>query len=290
MRDPLMTKPTIDWKRFWTPTTGEYSLGDNGYLLDPDSRVGQAIAPAVVPFSSISERSCLVLLGEPGIGKTTAMESLRDEIIRHVAEAGERSLWLNLNICSQESTLYKKLFESALYQEWLKGDFALHLFLDSVDECQLRIDTLAPLLLDELQRAPSSRLRLRIACRTAEWPRLLSDGLRQLFDRDVGEYELVPLRKVDVIQAAKASGADADAFLSEVERCGAKPFAIKPVTLFLLLRLFARDARLPRTQRELFLRAAWRCAASRALPDRPRNSPATWIQLSGCWSHNGSPH
>ena len=54
----------------------------------------------------------------------------------------------------------------------------MHLFLDSLDECLLRIDTIVAFLPEELKKLPVDRLSLRIACRTAVWPLLLEEELR----------------------------------------------------------------------------------------------------------------
>jgi len=53
--------------------------------------------------------------------------------------------------------------------------------------------------------------------------------------------ELVPLRRVDVLQAATLSGiTDPDSFLARVDELHITSFAIKPVTLKMLLDIPAR--------------------------------------------------
>ena len=71
-----MAKQLFDWKRFWVAPTGRMNLGDEGYLLDPDSEYGQTMNPDVMPFDAIARFQVLGLLGEPGIGKTC---SIREE-------------------------------------------------------------------------------------------------------------------------------------------------------------------------------------------------------------------
>ena len=96
-----------------------------------------------------------------------------------------------------------------------------------MDECLLRIDTLAALLVGELKKYPIKRLSLRIACRTADWPNSLEDGLIQLWGKDaVGVYELTPLRRVDVIEAAKVNNLDPNVFLKEIDQKEVVPLAI----------------------------------------------------------------
>ena len=68
------------WKRFWCPRTGRIDLSDDGYLSDPDVEGERAYNPDVMPFESIESIPCLALLGEPGIGKTSAMQLERESI------------------------------------------------------------------------------------------------------------------------------------------------------------------------------------------------------------------
>ena len=92
-----------------------------------------------------------------------------------------------------------------------------------------------------------------MTCRTAEWPASLERRLRDLWGKDaVGIFELAPLRRVDVGEAAQASGLDPERFLAEVEAREAVPLATRPVTLGFLLNTFSRGQELPRTQVELY--------------------------------------
>jgi predicted NACHT family NTPase len=82
----------------------------------------------------------------------------------------------------------------------------------------------------------------------------LENGLRQLWGNDaVAVYELAPLRRVDVIEAAKVNGLDHSTFLRKVDRMKAVPLAIKPVTLDFLINTYRRTGRFPSTQAELYL-------------------------------------
>lgn len=249
-----MDEKVFPWKRFWCPRDGAYRLVD-GYLVDPEGEHGLLWQPDVVPFDQISDTPCLVLLGEPGIGKSHAMVTERAAIARRLKDTCNRHLWFDLKQYGQETRLLADVFECEEFRDWLAGSHTLDLFLDSLDECHLHIPTLAAILSDRLSRCKehTSRLHLRIACRTADWPAALEDGLRDLWPKEaVGIYELAPLRRSDVIAAAQTRRIDAQAFLDEVARLEAEPLAIKPVTLILLLNLYGRDKRLPRTKTELY--------------------------------------
>ena len=167
------------WKRFWCTTTGNVSLADDGYLWDPEGQYGSALNPDVVAFESLADIHCLALLGEPGIGKSYAMlgEQNRADIVAR--EEGSTTFWLDLKAYGEESRLVSDLFGDAGFVSWVESKQRLYVFLDSLDECLMRIETISALLIAELRKYPADRLYLRVACRTAQWPRSLEEGLRK---------------------------------------------------------------------------------------------------------------
>ncbi len=194
------------WKRFWCPRDGVINLSDGGFLFDPEAEYSSYLARDVVPFEQIAHQPCLALLGEPGIGKSTAMEDLRDTLQQSLAEAGEELLYINLNEYGDESRLIRDVFESQIFVTWTKEQHVLHLFLDSLDECSLRITQVATIIKNQLQQVSAHlhRLRLRIACRTADWPDTLEQSLPDILGKDAyGAFELAPLRRKDVQVAAE---------------------------------------------------------------------------------------
>ena len=242
-----------NWKRFWCPREGNIALTDAGYLVDPDTPWAHIQNRDVVSFDAISDVPCLVLLGEPGMGKTYALRTQAALTRTRVHEAGDRVLWFELGRCSSEERLVRKLFQSATFTAWERGDHQLHLFLDSLDEGLLGINSLSELLADELAEYPVDRLWLRLTCRTAAWPNTLEDALESMWQRgEVGIYELAPLRLTDVAEAANINGVAADEFLQEVSRMEAAPLATRPVTLGFLLKTFARRGALPSRRSDLY--------------------------------------
>jgi predicted NACHT family NTPase len=268
-----MSDRIYSWQRFWCPRSGRINLADGGYLCDPEAEWGNVYNPDLVTFEAISKLPCLVLLGEPGMGKTHAMTAEQAIITTKIQEQGGQVLLRDLRSYSSPEWLARKLFESAEFTNWLKGTHQLHIFLDSLDECLLRIETLATLLVDEFKeyRAQIQRLHLRIACRTAIWPPVLEDGLKQLWGKDaVGVYELTPLRRKDVREAARAEEIDLHDFLEEVQKKNIVSLAIKPVTLKFLLNTYRRhNSQFPANQRlhELYLEGC-RCLSEESNKSR----------------------
>src|SRR5437870_2389272 len=108
------------WKRFWCPRDGAINLSDMGFLSDPEGERGRILNPYVVPYTSIAGIPCLVLLGEPGMGKSTAMATEQAGICSSVAELGGVSLWFDLRAYQTEDRLCQKIFASKPFRKWRK--------------------------------------------------------------------------------------------------------------------------------------------------------------------------
>jgi predicted NACHT family NTPase len=237
-----MSQQVYDWKRFWCSRSSQINLGDRGYLIDPESEYGKHANPELVGLEALINIPCLVLLGEPGIGKSQELIHLRNYTERNL-DSGNEILELNLRSCT---SLKKDLLQDEQFIAWKDGTHRLYLFLDSLDEGLLQIQTLATQLVDTFKKSQYrdklSCLYLRIACRTAVFPNILEEGLKGLWqESNVGIYELAPLRRIDVQASVAAHGLDANTFLQEVNRKGVAPFAIKPITLRFLLNTFQKN-------------------------------------------------
>ncbi len=214
-----MNQHNYNWKRFWVARDGNINLSDGGYLWNPDSDFGRIYNPDALPFETIAKVPCLVLLGEPGIGKSNEINKQWEHTHQRNKETGDVALKFDLRDYQTDVHLCQEIFEgNGDFQNWLKGEYRLHLLLDSLDEGLLEIRTLANLLYSKFRKIPVERLYLRIACRTAEWQWLtiLEDGLIKLWSKDsVSVYKLAPLRRVDVIKAARVNGIDSELFLRD---------------------------------------------------------------------------
>lgn len=252
------TTPTLKlnypWQRFWGGRTETLDLSDYGFLVDPTNLLGLGGNPLPKTYDEIAEYRALILLGEPGMGKSWVLSKQAERVAP--AEDGRVSFRADLRAFSSEALLYKRIFEHETFQAWLMGNSHLALYLDSLDEALLRIDTIAAFLASELPQLPTDRLSIRIACRTMLWPSAtLEPALQKIWGEDqVRVVELAPLRRVDVIEAAELQGIDPEQFIPALFEASAVPFAIKPLTLNMLFDLFKREGRLPRSVAELYRR------------------------------------
>ena len=227
-------------------------MAGGGYLQDPEAEYGELTNPYAVPFGSIDSLPCLVLLGEPGIGKSRAIRDALISIQAGVDTSGGRVAFEDLNEYGSEDRLVREVLEGQEFVEWRGGSGKLHLILDGLDECLLRIDTVANLFARKFAGLPSDRLNVRIACRTTVWPGRLEEALKGLWGEDIGVYELAPLRRRDVALAASQEGLDPDAFLSAIEDRNVAPLAAKPITLLFLLNTFRHSGGFPQDQVGLY--------------------------------------
>jgi hypothetical protein len=240
--------------RFWYATGVTPNLGDNGFLSDPENEYAKYFNPGLKPLQAFSAERSILLLGEPGLGKST--DILREfERVRSAALSGVRAFLIDLALIGSSADLQSALCAPEITDS-LKSSGEVVLFLDGLDECLLNVRVAVPLLLDVLKRWPPKKVRVRISCRAAELPTGLAEGIKSaLGDEPATVLHLAPFRRRDAVSMAKLLGIDdADAFVEKIINLDAVPLAIYPITLRLLIESFKADGGFPATRRELDLR------------------------------------
>lgn len=212
----------------------------------------------------------VVILGEPGSGKTWELE----ERARELFERGAASFFVRLDQLTAEG-LQSLLSapERARFQEWARGDHIATFFLDSVDESKLRSPqdfraALARLRLS-LDDSVLSRVKLVISSRISEWqPETDRNELLRLFgttpsakDVDVASstvrevptsaspslqivtLEPLAVHQVERLVCARGISPPAD-FLAAVDASHAWEFARRPLDVADLADLWQQERRI----------------------------------------------
>jgi hypothetical protein len=263
----------FEWERTWFPASTRAPFF-SGFLPErdevPETQDG-------VSFDALRDVPCLVLLGLPGMGKTHEMARQATIATDHGDKVTFVSVGRLANVADLETIVWPEGFE----QSAISSSTTWALFFDGIDEAvaqPAQIEKAIPGILRRLaQLLPLERLRVRISCRTAEWPSSLEAELRTIWNDDLLQvYELGQLRSSDVATAAKQTDLAnfAEEFLEQVRMHDAELLASRPVTLKMLLNLFGNNSTLPTSQARLYRRGLL-ASIEEANLDR-RESRQTW--------------
>ncbi|HZU97603.1 MAG TPA: hypothetical protein VFF73_12965 [Planctomycetota bacterium] len=219
-------------------------------MLDPEVILhGVGTNPDAHTLEPVATPGCTVLLGEPGMGKSTCIAALAETI---AAQAGVRTQRFSLGEFQSDERLERRIFGSPEARAWREGTETLHLLLDGLDEGCVWMPSLPRVLEGMLRDQPTDRLRLYLACRSTIWPATLESFLRERFPESVEVLELLPLRERDVLDQANDGGVDPQSFLRAVRDRRVEAFAAKPITLRFLLSVFRRNGALPERESDLY--------------------------------------
>lgn len=255
MDENLEAQRQFPWRRLWF-TANAGASRTYGYL--PDNAVTRAVDGIVeqgVILDDLRDVQCLVLLGSPGLGKTSEMH----QAARQAAARGESYSFVSLGRLSGPEELEERIRRHVDGPD--HNNNIWNIFLDGLDEALFQFAQ-TPQVISNVLRALAElkkfdSVRVRISCRSAEWPSILESELQSLWGKDgVQIYELAKLSKSDALIAAnQVLGPDAPKFLDQIEEREAEPLASRPVTLIMLLNVFRKDGSLPSQQVQLYRQA-----------------------------------
>jgi hypothetical protein len=254
-----MRTKTYDWKRYWIPQ-GENPIMQNGYFVEPSATDLHWYLPKSngSSLAMLQEVPCLILLGDVGMGKSTVVEDEASKLSQMLNGQKHAVVYRDLKRLTEER-IYREVFGHPQVQGWIRGEHALTLFLDSLDECWHRIYELESILVGELKEHLEMKkmpLFLRMTCRSAEWRGSVGEALKKLFpaEQAVQIHTLAPLSRENIRQAAAEMGRDGDDLLNRIAEKDAQPLASHPITFEMLFQIYLQGGALPESRCELYER------------------------------------
>jgi hypothetical protein len=257
-------------ERYFRPRASQPAHLDSGFLPDPDGYLGGMLAGDVCRRAQIYKTQCTVLLGEPGMGKSTAMAQRRREVGPHS--------FFDLRLDGAEDVL--RALQNSCAQG---GSSGAHIVIDSIDEAD--ITNFASRFVGALGRLTPGALRLELACRSSEWPEVLEAALTAFFgSSEVSYFVIQPLRYVDAASMAEAVGSDPKAFLKAIHERELGALAGVPLTLELLIKVFREEQTFPLRASEIYEKAllllSRENSQTRGQRDRGRLAPTRILEIA----------
>lgn len=114
-----------------------------GFLYVPDGRYAAYHASPYKTLEALHNYRCLILLGEPGVGKSDTLEHTP-------TDGGGRRIYEDLGRLATQQEVRECIFEQQAFQDWLRGRHDLYLLLDNFDDCQRSVVNLKDVILREL--------------------------------------------------------------------------------------------------------------------------------------------
>jgi hypothetical protein len=212
---------------------------------DDDPRAGTVATPA-----ELAKQGSLVLLGEPGMGKTTALSSIRAAMPPAVDLEGTQIT----------AATFDAVLGAPLRAALPSGGGAVVCIIDQVDESP-ELARLGRLLRTALAGVDASPLCLVMACRTADLPPDLIGTVTDLCGAPL-VADLLPLSRAEAEQLASSallpdgSNVDGAGLVAAAVAVGAGAFAATPLTLGLLVSQYGPEGKLSDRASDLYAAGA----------------------------------
>lgn len=251
-------------KRYWYQEKNatyflEKSVIDD-FMVDNDTFSNKAST-----FEDIAKIPFLILLGEPGMGKST-------ELLKVMDMTSENKLYVDLKICYSIENIIEQIFNNKQILEWKSSNEPIYLFLDSFDECQARISELDNILIQEFKKIKEykERIFIRIVSRSTSWPSYFRKDMIDNWygenQKSIGEskiqiFILAPFNQKNILELISEKNIDTHKFIQEAAMAKVIPFLLRPVTLNMLTSIYAEREMFPVDVYDLYLKGCHRLCA-----------------------------
>ncbi|WP_228181451.1 NACHT domain-containing protein [Streptomyces anulatus] len=245
-----------------SPDGDFFPLDDDGFLGSehvPAPLGSEASAGLLVAPGDVAGEGATVLLGEPGVGKTSVFRSLVQGLPMwddpFVPDGADRCVWVDgpdLTAATWDEVLGSHLrkLPSVAAGPGPSPSGNLTVVIDQADESEIRRHL--PSYLKRCLRNRDVRgLRLLLACRTGDYPSGLTSVLQQTFGA-CSLVDLAPLSRSDAVALVDSAGVHGEQLISDVVALRAGALASVPLTLELIVREYRAHGRLRGGAKELF--------------------------------------
>lgn len=205
------------------------------------------------------DANCLVLLGEPGCGKSMEFAHQHHALL----DKGLYSFLIPLGDYFGGCALGDLVDDKGRWSIWQNDrDAVAYLFLDSLDEGRLDFPEVLKAVAAQMRNLPCTRLKLRLSCRVRDWRSTDVSSLATLFPkkenslgepiRGVTELELLGFHWGAIQTKAERCVDNPEAFLDKVWELKIQNFCSHPLLLEFLLDQFKETSQLGRTKAEIY--------------------------------------
>ena len=285
------TRPNPDlmyaWPRYWVPSDGIIDLSDAGCLRDPTVGLADRRHQRNWQRSRTGRRS--PCWANQGMGKSTTLKEEADRIAALPADGDAVSIYVDLRAFSSETLLSISKSSKARSLSLGKTVHRTCSFIWTALTKRCSGSTRLPICW--LPNCPKSR---RSACRSVSLvarrsgPPTRWEPRYNIWGDGSGVFQLAPLRRRDVVSALDANEIAVEDFMRALFAAQAVPFAIKPLTLKMLLSVYQRPGQLPKSNLDLYKQG---CLALTKEQNKSRRNSGAWagsIRNNACAWRDGS--
>lgn len=146
----------ISWRRFWEPVGDSQSndVRPEAFLEDPEGYLAKHRPSQLKATDALLTHRCLVLCGEPGMGKSQTLEQYRSAITL-LAGGAAFVFWRSFHrdLLGGEHLL-RQLKESTQWKAWLEHAKEITIVVDAMDEGLVDAPNLMGVLVQEFYGKP----------------------------------------------------------------------------------------------------------------------------------------
>ncbi len=131
----LIANKVLPWRRFCTPH-GKINCGydGRGFLVDPEDEYGKFSNPHLCSTEELAPYRCIILSGQPGLGKTIEVEKLEKVTIRAANQSSDTIIGFHCRSIASHEALRRATIGAPIWKTTISNGSFINLIIDGVDE------------------------------------------------------------------------------------------------------------------------------------------------------------